>query len=326
MTAARKNLIDPASTPYYHCMARCVRRAFLCGKDDFSGKNYEHRRQWVIDRLKELSEVFAIEICAYAVMSNHYHVVLHINRKQCEQWGDREVLERWTRLFSGHLLVQRFLANDKLGKAELQRVEAFAEEYRRRLLDISWFMRCLNEYLAREANKEDGCKGRFWEGRYKSQALLDEAALLTCMAYVDLNPVRAKMARTPETSDYTSVKERAIQARGNAATKQVPRLKSLRSQGQKPDQAIPFALSSYLELVDWSGRIVRQDKKGRIPADIPPILERLKIDPDEWLKAMCWNNRFRRAVGKLASLKAYAEKTGRQWVHGVSGSQSLYLQ
>ena len=163
MTTARKNLIDPASTPYYHCMARCVRRAFLCGKDDFSGKNYEHRRQWVVDRLKELAEVFAIEICAYAVMSNHYHVVLHINRELAESWNSREVLERWTTLFTGHLLVQRYISRDTMSKAEIDRVEAFAEDYRSRLLDISWFMRCLNEYLAREANKEDDCKGRFYK-------------------------------------------------------------------------------------------------------------------------------------------------------------------
>ena len=81
MTTARKNLIGPASTPYYHCMARCVRRAFLYGRDDFSGKNYDHRRQWVVDRLKELAGIFSIKVCAYAVMSNHYHVVLHIHRK-----------------------------------------------------------------------------------------------------------------------------------------------------------------------------------------------------------------------------------------------------
>ena len=326
MTTARKNLINPASTPYYHCIARCVRRAFLCGQDEFSGKDYEHRRQWVVDRLKKLTGVFAIEVCAYAVMSNHYHTVLHIHRELGESWDTREVLERWTKLFSGPLLVQRFLANDAMGKSELQRVEEFAEEYRSRLLDISWFMRCLNEHLAREANREDDCKGRFWEGRYQSQALLDEAALLTCMAYADLNPVRAKMAKTPETSDYTSVQERAAQACSGSARKQVPHLKPLRSQGQNPDAAIPFALSSYLELVDWTGRIVRQDKRGRISADIPPILERLKIDPDEWLKTMRWNNRFRRAVGKLAAMKAYAEQVGRQWVHGMACSQSLFLQ
>ena len=326
MTTARKNLIDPASTPYYHCIARCVRRAFLCGNDQFSGKSYEHRRQWVVDRLKELADVFAIEICAYAVMSNHYHVVLHIQRKEAESWDTREVLERWTKLFSGHLLVQRFLANAPMSRAELLRVEEFVEEYRRRLMDISWFMRCLNEHLAREANKEDGCKGRFWEGRYKSQALLDEAALLTCMAYVDLNPIRAKMAKAPESSDYTSIKERAENACGDAGRKQPDKLKPLRSQGQSPEKTIPFALSSYLELVDWTGRIVRQDKRGSIPSNTPPILQRLSIDPDEWLKTMRRDNRFHRAVGKLAALKAYAEQVGRQWVHGMSCSQSLYLQ
>ena len=205
MTTARRSLIDPASTPYYHCMARCVRRAFLCGKDSFSGKNYEHRRQWVEDRLGQLVEIFALEVCAYAVMSNHYHVVLFINREQADSWSMKEILVRWTSLFSGPSLVQRFLSGETLGKAELLKVGEFAQKYRNRLLDISWFMRCLNEYLAREANKEDQCKGRFWEGRYKSQALLDEAALLTCMAYVDLNPIRARMAKTPETSDHTSI-------------------------------------------------------------------------------------------------------------------------
>ena len=194
-------------TPYFHCMARCVRRAFLCGKDKFSGKNYEHRRQWIVDRLKELANIFALEICAYAVMSNHYHVVLHINRGKVKNWDAREILHRWTQLFAGPYLVKCYLARDVLSKAELLRVEEYASEYRSRLMDISWYMRCLNEHLARLANKEDNCKVRFWEGRYKSQALLDEAALLTCMAYVDLNPVWANTA-TLETSEYTSIKDR----------------------------------------------------------------------------------------------------------------------
>ncbi len=205
MTRARRNLIDRSSTPHYHCMARCVRRAFLCGKDTFSGQDYEHRRQWVVDRLDALVSVFAIEVCAYAVMSNHYHVVLHINTAAAESWNRDDVFARWTQLFTGPVLVQRYLAGVKLDQGELLRLDEYAEEYRSRLMDVSWFMRCLNEHLAREANKEDQCKGRFWEGRFKSQALLDEAALLTCMAYVDLNPIRAKLAKTPESSDFTSI-------------------------------------------------------------------------------------------------------------------------
>ena len=141
MTRARKQLVDLKSTPYYHCMARCVRRAFLCGEDHLTGKNFEHRKAWVVDRLKVLTNVFTIEICAYAVMSNHYHVVLFVNKPAAEALSTREILERWTQLFAGPLLVQRYLASDKLSKTECQRVIEFAEEFRYRLLDISWFMR-----------------------------------------------------------------------------------------------------------------------------------------------------------------------------------------
>ena len=137
----------------------------------------------------------------------------------------------------------------------------------------------------------------------------------------DLAGTRQVKKQPDESPGWLSITERVLppsQAGGE--------FKPLRSQGQNPEQAIPFALSSYLELVDWTGRIVRSDKKGRIPADTPPILGRLKIDPDEWLKTMCWDNRFGRAIGKLAALKAYAEQAGKQWIHGVGCSQSLYRQ
>ena len=215
MTIPRRTLIDINSTPYYHCIARCVRRAFLCGVDSLTGNNYEHRKPWVVDRLKKLAGIFAIEVCPYAVMSNHYHVVLHIDTKTGERWSDREVCQRWTQLFVGPLLVQRFLSGDALDKTQRQRVTKYAKTYRQCLLDISWFMRCLNEYLARRANAEDDCKGRFWEGRFKSQALLDEAAVLSCMAYVDLNPVRAGLVDRPEASDFTSIQERIRQWQKN---------------------------------------------------------------------------------------------------------------
>ncbi|WP_422409087.1 MULTISPECIES: transposase [unclassified Endozoicomonas] len=325
MAQARNTLIDPSSTPYYHCMARCVRQAYLCGENYLTGKNYEHRRQWVVDKLRELVSVFAIEVCAYAVMSNHYHVVLHINQSSARGWSRDEVLHRWTTLFTGPLLVQRYLAADKLGGAELARIDEYAEEYRRRLTDISWFMRCLNECLARKANKEDECKGRFWEGRFKSQALLDEAALLTCMTYVDLNPIRAGKVETPEESDYTSIQERVEQVTHSETKKQPLTLKPFCSQGQNTDVALPYLLHDYLELVDWSGRIVRTDKKGFIPSCTPPILQRLDIDPDEWLKTMQWNNRFYRAVGRLEAMKAFALEAGQKWLRGLNACSRLYL-
>ncbi|MFK0570392.1 transposase [Endozoicomonas sp.] len=325
MTSPRRNLIDTTSTRYYHCVARCVRRAWLCGQDHLSGNNYEHRRQWVIDRLQLLVNIFAIEVCAYAIMSNHYHVVLHINATVTKQWCDREVLKRWTQLFNGPMLVQRYLAGEILDDAEQGRVDDYAQLYRERLQDISWFMRCLNEHLAREANQEDGCKGRFWEGRFKSQALLDEAAILTCMAYVDLNPIRVKMADTPEASDYTSIQQRITHLNNNLTDKQTDlQLKPLQCPGQNPDESIPFSRQYYFELVDWSGRILKAGKRGAIPADTPPILTRLGIDEEEWLKTIGWNNRFKRAVGKLAAMKAFAEKQRQQWFQGVLACRRLY--
>ncbi|MGI9282011.1 MAG: alpha-amylase family glycosyl hydrolase, partial [Endozoicomonas sp.] len=211
-----------------------------------------------------------------------------------------------------------------LSSSELNRVDEYVEEYRARLKSISWFMRCLNEHLAREANKEDGCKGRFWEGRFKSQALLDEAALLTYMAYVDLNPIRAKRAATPEQSDYTSIQKRIGKTIGSADSKQPFMLKPFQSQGQNPDEAVPYILHDYLELVDWSGRAVRADKKGSIPENAPPILARLEIDPDEWLKTMSWNNRFYRAAGRLKAMKEYALSTGQQWLQGLHSCGRLF--
>ncbi len=322
MTQARSTLIDPSNTPYYHCIARCVRRAFLCGKDDLTGKSYEHRKPWVVDRLKELAAVFAIEVCAYAVMSNHYHVVLHVDVERGKNGSDCEVLRQWTLLFDGPLLVQRFLADIPLGKAERARVAAFAAEYRQRLMSISWFMRCLNEHLARKANEEDQCKGRFWEGRFKSQALLDEAALLSCMAYVDLNPVRAGMATMPEASDFTSVQERIEQWRkGQCKSWLKPFQIRSRQEG-----GIPFALADYFELVEWAGRSLRDDKRGAIAGQLPPILERLGINPNAWLGTMKpHGNRFVLGVGRLKALRAFAEKTGRRWVHGMVASRCLFV-
>ncbi|WP_263078642.1 transposase [Endozoicomonas sp. Mp262] len=325
MTRARRQLVDLGSTPYYHCMARCVRRAFLCGEDHLTGKSFEHRKAWVVDRLKVLAGVFTIEVCAYAVMSNHYHVVLFVNEAAGKALTTREVLERWTQLFAGPLLVQRYLARDKLSKAEYQRVEQFADDYRNRLLDISWFMRCLNEHLAREANLEDGCKGRFWEGRFKSQALLDEAAVLTCMAYVDLNPVRAGQAKMPESSDFSSIQDRIRQWQQNSGKKQCNHLKPLQWKGITADKSVPFSLLDYFYLIDWTGRSVRPDKKGVIPADLPPLLVRLGIDSQEWLKTMQpEGNRFQRAAGTIASLRQYSKQIGQRWVKGLVISKWIY--
>lgn len=212
MTQARSQQISLEATPYYHCINRCVRRAFLCGEDYATGQSYEHRKSWVVEKLAELAGVFAIDVCAYGIMSNHYHAILRVNEARALGFTAEEVVERWMQLFKGHLLVTRYIRGECDSEAEEKGAREVIEVWRKRLMDVSWFMRCLNESIARRANAEDGCKGRFWEGRFKSQALLDEKALLACMTYVDLNPVRAQLADSPEDSDYTSIQQRIIEA------------------------------------------------------------------------------------------------------------------
>ena len=321
MTSARTTLIDIQTTPYYHCIARCVRRAFLCGEDHVTGTNYEHRKPWVVDRLKQLAGIFAIDVCAYAVMSNHYHTVLYVDAERAKNWSVHAVLLRWTQLFSGPPLVQRFLAGSPLDKAENVRVMEYAKTYRERLKSISWFMRCLNEHIARKANEEDECKGRFWEGRFKSQALLDEAAVLSCMAYVDLNPVRAGIADSPEASDFTSLQERIEHYQKD---QQPEALKPLRAD-KESEGRIPFAITDYFQLVDWAGRAIRDDKRGFIANDLPPILKRLEIDADAWLQTLQpKKSAFVRAIGRAGALQEYAERVGKEWLHGTGVARRVF--
>jgi len=79
MASPRYSQLSLDDTPWYHCVSRCVRRAYLCGHDDQSGQSYEHRRHWVMQRIKQLAGVFTIDVAAYAVMSNHYHIVVRRN-------------------------------------------------------------------------------------------------------------------------------------------------------------------------------------------------------------------------------------------------------
>lgn len=331
MGYARKNLVSLQDTPYYHCIARCVRRAWLWGVDEYAGKDYSHRKQWVIERLEQLCSIFAIEVCAYAVMSNHYHVVLYVDAKAAHSWTQHEVIERWTKLFRAPSLVQRWQGGEAL-EAERQAAEALIEEWRTRLRDISWFMRCLNEYLARLANAEDRCSGRFWEGRFKSQALLDEAGLLTAMAYVDLNPIRAGIATVPAASEFTSIYARIQRLHPSAQGERVssaPRipLRRFRDEGATADSCIPYALHDYLALVDWTRRAIRAGKRGFIGTELPPILKRLNIESDAWELLMSRRGTlFGRAMGRLDAMRLHAATLGQSWIRGLRNAERLYAR
>ena len=318
MPKPRYAQVSLAATPYYHCIARCVRRAFLCGTDIATGECYEHRRQWLEDRLLEIADIFSIDICAYAIMSNHYHVVLHINKAQAETWTQDEVINHWHRLFSGSALSQAYIAGCDQGEAERKVLKEQVGLWRSRLMDISWFMRGLNEDIARQANQEDNCSGRFWEGRFKSQALLDEAALAACMAYVDLNPVRAAIAKTPESSDHTSIKRRINVAlktqRPNALNQQAHNLFPFAGNPRNPmPEGLPFKLTDYIELVEWTGKQMRSDKRGAIDKNLPPILERLHFESENWFYLTShFESKLKGLVGSLIELKQACLKLGYQ--------------
>jgi hypothetical protein len=209
MGLPRSKYVQEGQEGVYHCFGRCVRRAFLCGWDAFTRRDFSHRKAWLVDRLRQLAGIFSIEICAYAVMTNHYHTIVRTRPDIVAQWSDREVATRWLTLFPRHRDHEgaRMPPVDNEIRALAECPERIAI-LRQRLCSLSWFMGRLNEFIARAANKEDGVKGRFWESRFKCQALLDEAAIAACMVYVDLNPIRVGLAGTPEESDFTSIQER----------------------------------------------------------------------------------------------------------------------
>ena len=329
MTRPRSSLVSVSDTPYYHCIGRCVRQSFLCGTDPVSGKSFDHRKQHILERLKLLTEVFAIELCAYALMSNHYHLVLRLKPELAAQWSEREVVVRWRRLYAGPSCVARYLDGAVLDESESALLADCIPRWRRRLVDLSWFMRCVNEYIARMANAEDGCRGRFWEGRFKSQALLDEAALLTVMAYVDLNPVRAGIAESVAGSEFTSGQQRlrevvtpdATQSR-EAKPALLPFAEAMR---QGEEGCLPFNLQDYLSLLDTTGRILHPRKRGTIPASTPSLLTSLGLAPGEWMKSVAeLHARFRLFIGSPHRLSTLAERRGWRWIQGQTAARQLY--
>jgi len=231
-------------------------------------------------------------------------------------------------------------------------VEDFVDTWRQRLMDISWFMRYLNEYLARKANAEDNCKGRFydchpwqspfgppsylqrsnlfqtnlWEGRFKSQPLLDEAAVLTAMSYVDLNPIREKMAKTPEKSDYTSVQQRIQKLRGKTLDNNVPLMALSAGNSQTHKNSFAFSFEDYLQLVDWAGRAILKNKRGYIDASELPILQRLNIDADGFMELMNKQDDLSQlsVMGSTAALSHYMDRLEKKFVRGLTLNQRLF--
>lgn len=313
MATARSVFVSDSTSGAYHCVSRCVRRAWLCGVDPYSGMDYSYRKLYVEQRLQVVAACFAVGIYGYAVMSNHLHVVVHVDVDAAQQWSEEEVARRWCQLF------HRREQDDELRIERLLKQTQRIAILRQRLCSLSWLMRCINEPIARIANSEDICTGRFWEGRFKCQVLADERAVLAAMAYVDLNPVRAGMTVRLDQSHHTSIQQRILSCRAD---------ESKARQKLKPLLGIAPALSlkqgQYIELVQWTGQQVRPDKKGAIPKCAPSALGKTGCSAKHWptqVKAV--GSGYWRMIGSAEQLIEKAEAIGQRWIKGISIARQI---
>jgi hypothetical protein len=242
-------------------------------------------------------------------MSNHVHVVVRMDPEAARGWNDSIVAERWTKLFPT-------IHNCELGpRGRSQRMEALSRDterltvLRERLGNLSWFMRCLSEPIARRANREDDCSGRFWEGRFKCQMLLDDRAVLTCMSYVDLNPVRAGQARGLTSSAHTSVQRRI---RSSAADD----LPMNAVAGSDISGLLTLRNDEYIALVDWTGRQLHSAKSGAIVEPTPRIVQQMGSDRSWLAQVQNTESRYWRAIGGIAAMADRARTLGQRWLKG----------
>jgi len=209
MTTPRYQLVDNTSPLFYHLVSRCVRGSRLCGRDRLTKRDYSHRKRWLLHRLRRLAKAFSLEVHAYAIMSNHFHLVVYYDPEIAETWTDDEVVDRWLLACPPKTCpdITDSENSERLRRLWLSEPHRI-ERMRVHLSSLSMFMKQLKQPIARRANQEDGCQGHFFEQRFYSGALLTEEAVLAAMAYVDLNPIRAKLAQSIEQIQYASIEER----------------------------------------------------------------------------------------------------------------------
>ena len=296
MATPRKLLVDPDNACDYHLVSRCVQRAFLCGRDPATGRDHSHRRRWLVDRVEALAPCFAVEVHAYAVMANHFHLVVRYDPKACESWSDAEVARRWTEAFppteNGRVVEERKPEAAELLLGDAERLE----RARRTLGSLSSFMKHVKQPVARRANLESGTSGHFFEQRFHSGALLSEEALLAAMAYVDLNEVRAGIAARIEDCADASVSERL---RGNSAEALEAYLAPLASGlGAAPAPHPAVTLGAYLGLLRGMAEATAAPgvrRPGRVAA---------------WLARTAVLGRRQRAYGSKERLRDWTQRRG----------------
>jgi len=296
MATPRKYLIDPDVPLFYHLVSRCVQRAFLCGLDPVTGRDFSHRKQWLIDRLHALVPHFAVDLHGYSIMSNHFHLCVFHDPKAHLRWSDAEVADRWLAV-SPPRTYGRAPASPEVLAAHRQALLADRprlEHVRRALGSVSTFMKFLKQHIARQANAEDGVSGHFFEQRFWSAALLSERAFLSAMLYIDLNPVRALIARSIEDIRHTGITERLARLAADHVALDddlTPLVSGLNS----PERPVRVSLRTYLTLL-----------QTLIDAAIPPDSAAAR-----WQRDVASLHRKQRAYGSDQQLRAWGE--ARHW-------------
>lgn len=308
MPIPRMHIVDSENAGTYHLISRCVRRARLAGRDPVTGLDYSHRRTWLEKRIRYLAEHFSIAVYAYSIMENHLHLVVRTDPAATLQWDAQTVLRRWC------AVKRRKFESPRDFEAWLSVAacdEALVAKLRSRLGSLSWFMSVLKEPIARLANAEDGCTGHFWEARFHCKALLDEAAVLSGMAYVDLNPLRAGIVNVPEAATHVSIAERWKNRVGNEG----PAPALLPIAGHGPERMI--SVDEYFQLVDAVGRTHRSEGAATIKRSAPPVLQRLGLSQAAWAaQVSCTESRFWRVIGNAESFARKTVSLGRLWLKG----------
>ncbi|MEZ6078786.1 MAG: hypothetical protein R3C56_24865 [Pirellulaceae bacterium] len=323
----RSEVFSPDESCIVHVISRVVRRCFLLGDDPITGKNYDHRKDWIENLLQHQAKHFGIDLLCFSLLSSHFHLVLKSQPDIVRTWNNREVARRWLMLCPKRKRPDGSPAEPK--ETEINSIVNDAvklKQIRSRLSDISWWMRLLCQKVAVRANKEDQQAGKFWQDRFRAIRILNESGLLACAAYVDLNPIRAALAETLEDSDYTSVQRRiqSLQSPDKPSDRFLAPLTidELRDElGSRPSSSgyrcsdngfLNMSSEDYLALLDWTARQVVNGKRGVTPADTPPILERLGLEPDVWCELVQdFDTLFSLVAGRPAAIDQ-ARTRGRQ--------------
>jgi REP element-mobilizing transposase RayT len=340
MTIARAHLVDPAVTRWYHCVTRCVRRAFLLGE------GMHDRKGWIEHRLLELAQIFSVAVAGFAILDNHLHVLVRLDPDVAKGWSDEDVVRRWGRLFPPHDKARQVTpVSDEWVQTRLKDAR-WVDTTRERLQSLSWFMKCLKEPLSRLANREEQTRGAFFEGRFKSVAILDEESLLATCAYIDLNPVAAGIAEVPEASAHTSIKQRVEHVTEQGRTEDLKAAQAgsvpgstaaagleeglwlcpvedrQRLDSSREGMLEGFSLGNYVLLVEYTGRLFREGK-AVISGELAGVFERLGSNAESW-QARLQKLAAGRLLGRFfaasrARLREVAERLGVHHLANLGG-------